>query len=469
MKKFYSTLIGVACLFFNTSIAQACTSEMVLKLNNNRGGVFANQTVTLTSLSDQKVYTVKSNAKGEALFTLPCDQRFDVAISNYPQKGEAKSSSYEGSRSTKNYTYGANMIQMRKDFAMTKEQEQVLDKKIELLPDTTRLKGSVMPPPRPLDNYASMSITLIGLDSKPLVKEQVTFTGRKRNKSIVGKTNSHGTLKLYLPKGDVYTVNFKYHNGYSIHEVQYSKGTSEARINIMYMGTVEFLRRKKVEEERVIEEKKQVAAALLLINNEFTADKIVSEVLNRNSWPDKLFISDVSSEMLPYATKLANWYKAHPEEKTNTQFVFFYNGANRANGRTSAAFHQTGKDFEELMGLILKVHAKVNVQTETNDIEGLIKDLGVANPYKEIVMLVDKDAHLRDCEYFTQLTKPVHIILCVNNRRVNPQHLRIAWLTKGSFHTLTEDITDIGKLIEGDTLTVEGVKYKIMGGQFVQL
>ena len=84
MKKNYSYLIILSLFFTGYLNAQDCSSTVNMKLNNiSNGGHFANQTVELTSTSSHKVYTETSNAKGEVSFSLPCDERFDVKISNY--------------------------------------------------------------------------------------------------------------------------------------------------------------------------------------------------------------------------------------------------------------------------------------------------------------------------------------------------------------------------------------------------
>jgi hypothetical protein len=471
MKKVFYLLV-LSIFFFSVSgAAQDCTSNVTLILNNTSGGFHAGQTVKLISLSDATEYDEKSDAKGQVVFALPCDQRFDVKIANYPYKGQVKSSSYNNSSSTMNYSYGPNMVENQKNFAMDDAQKKTVDMAINQLPDTTRIPGSTMRQPHDMENYATYDIILKGLDSKPLVGEMITFSGTERNKSFKGKTSSSGRVHLYLPKGDVYQVNFQYHSNYRIQEVKYSKGTATARIDIMYMGTKEFLRRKKEEEERAKAEKIRVAQALRKSNNEFTEDKVLETVLDRNfkKWEDKLIICDVSYEMMPYAAKLAEWYERNEAAEEHTQFVFFFNGIIRDGGTTTGTYHQTAQGYDSLIALIRDVHSNQKGKDAKYDIEGLINGDGVKNSYKDVLLIIDKDRTMYDYEQFMKLKIPVHIVLCVDPRRVNPQHLEVAWKTHGSIHTSTEDITDMGKYVEGDTLTIEGVKYQIMGGKFVQL
>lgn len=471
MKKCYTYVLALSCLIATSAQAQDCQSTVKLILFNiSSGGHFSGQTVELTSTKSDQVYKQTSDAKGEVTFLLPCDERFEVNISNYASKEEIiVTPARANSSSTRTYSYEADMIQKRKDFAMDETQKAVVDKAMANLPDTTFIKGSTMPTPRIMDNYSTLDITLIGLESQPLVGEQIVFTGTNRNKSFKAHTSAAGHVRVYLPKGDLYTINFKYHNGYQVKEIEYSKGTSNVRINIMYMGTKEYLRRKKEEEERMEREKKQAALALANGGREYTEDKVLETVMDRNKWTNKLLISDVSSEMLSYAMKLANWYHVNRKSDEITQFVLYYNGQLRKDSQSGSAFHMVSPNYDSLVKRINYVHANVGLEKAKYDIKGLIEGDGIAKTYDDVILFVDKDAHLYDYEYFIQLKAPVHVVLCVDPRRPNAQHLTIAWKTKGSVHTLGGDFTDIGKLREGDTFEIEGYKYRIMGGEFIHL
>jgi hypothetical protein len=48
-------------------------------------------------------------------------------------------------------------------------------------------------------------------------------------------------------------------------------------------------------------------------------------------------------------------------------------------------------------------------------------------------------------------------------------YLLIAWKTKGSIHTIEQDITDIAKMSEGQEIKIGNISYRIMGGEFVRL
>jgi hypothetical protein len=468
MKKHYFFLILLNFFFAEFAIAQDCESKVVMILNNiSTGGYFSGQKVQLISFSTNKVFTETSNAKGEVTFQLPCDERFDVKISNYAAKDEIKSPVRANSMSRRTYSYEADMAEKRLAAAMNAGQKSIVDKAIGKLPDTTFVNGSAMRPPSDLDNYSKLDITLIDLKSQPLSDEQIIFTGRNRNKSFKAVTSPSGHVLVYLPKGDIYNINFQYHKNYRIEELEYSIGTTVVRIDIQYMGTKEYLRRKKAEEERMAQEKKRAAAAIARGSREYEEDKVLETVMDRNNWTNKLLISDVSSEMLDYAKKLANWYIKNRKPGETTQFVLYNNQQRHGSTKPGNAFHLENPDFDELNKLIDYVYANKGLEGAKHDLKGLIVGDGIAKNYKDVILYVDKDAALHDYEYFKQLKAPVHVVLCVDPRRPNAQHLTIAWKMKGSVHTLSGDFTNIGKLVEGDTFEIEGYKYKIMGGEFV--
>ncbi|NOQ71772.1 MAG: hypothetical protein GQ574_07220 [Crocinitomix sp.] len=470
MTKLYVYVIILALTMLNSAFAQDCQSTIVIQLDNiTNGSLFSGQKVVLTSFRSKKVYTNTTDFKGEASFLLPCEEKFNVTISNYVGKIELMSPPYANSTSTQTFSYAADMLEKSKAFAMNDVQKKVVDRAITHLPDTTYAKAWIMRQPHDLENYSTLDITLIGLEKQFLEDEEIVFTGRKRNKSFKANTNAKGRARFYLPKGDIYNVNFKYHGNYSIEEVVYSKGTSSTRVEITYMGTKEFLRRKKAEEKRMELERQQALLAKAAGNAIYNGDLVLETVMNRNDWKNKLLITDVSYEMLAYALKLAIWYEANRKADQTTQFVLYNNGKKQQNSESGVAFHMVSPEYQTLVDKINYVYDNVGLETAAHSIEGLIAGDGIAKTYDDVILFVDKDAGLMDYEYFKQLKAPVHVVLCVDDRRANPQHLTIAWKTKGSVHSLSGDYTNIGQLVEGDTFEMEGAQYKIMGGEFVSI
>jgi len=86
-----------------------------------------------------------------------------------------------------------------------------------------------MPKPLIVDGFMQYFIIVKNLENKPLANEKIIVSGNKRNKHFKGETDATGKIQLYLPKGDVYTVNFKYHKNYYSHEIAYTIGTGTGK------------------------------------------------------------------------------------------------------------------------------------------------------------------------------------------------------------------------------------------------
>lgn len=491
-------VIGIQILFLTNFLsAQGCESQVTIKLNNIRGGVYANQSVSLKSLTDGKIFKQTSNAQGEVVFLLPCEQKFEVTIANYTRKNEITSPAHANSTSMRNFSYEPDMAKKDEQFAMSTEEKAAVDKAVLALPDTTFIQSSLMKKPLTIDLYSTYTITLKNLDSQPLVNEQLTITGTKNKKSFKGATNSKGTIVVYLPKGDVYSINFKYNKDFSSQEVAYSKGTATGGLNLMYLGTAEVERRKKIEEERIKAEEKRLAEEIasfkkwckeMKITEEEGhkrkireasgggPDTVVMAVMNRNKWSEKLIVCDLTGSMNPYANQLSAWYQLNYKKEKNLQFVFFNDGDDKPDGSkkigsTGGIYYQSSKGLDSLVFLMSKVRSRGNGgDCPENNMEALIKGVKMANPYKELVMIVDNNAPVKDLALLKDFKKPVHIILCgANHGFILLDYLKIAWKTKGSIHTIEEDLTKIASMLEGESITVGGITYRIMGGEFVRI
>ncbi len=508
---------------------QECKTTVNILLENIDGGLFTNKKVRFTKIGTSVSLESKSNYMGIASAQLDCGSRYELAIENYTRKEEIRTPERASGSVTFTYTYSHDMAEKDKIFAMTAEQKNKLESEIKLLPDTTIVKASKMIRPLNYTDYSSFHFKALGLDNKPLVEETVTFTGRTRNKSFQGKTNEMGEILVYLPKGDEYSINFLYNKNFAHKDIPFSQGTSDGFSEIQYIGTKEILRRKKLEEERIkaeeerlvreekefierckrekIEKEKAIKLELERAIKEKEEERIalaeakkkgveyvpkprvvyptyptrsdaqvVDKVLSRNNWTQKLIVCDVTGSMNPYVSQLVTWYQLNLAKEKNLQFVFFNDGDNKKDsektiGKTGGIYYKKATNIEDLISEVSFVSGKGSGgDCPENNMEALIKGTSMAAPYKELVMVADNQAPVKDIKLLLEFKKPVHIILCgANSGFVNADYLKIAWKTKGSVHTIEEDITKIASMLEGETIQIMGKKFKIMGGEFVQL
>ena len=108
-----------------------------------------------------------------------------------------------------------------------------------------------------------------------------------------------------------------------------------------------------------------------------------------------------------------------------------------------------------------------------NNIESIIKGLKQFPASKEIVMLVDNWADMRDYSMMSEVKLPVRVIVCGTDyygvkSPVNPQYLDLARRTGGSIHTIEEDLEDLARKKEGEEIVAGGLSYVIRAGRFVR-
>jgi hypothetical protein len=495
IKKFVALTIFLAHV---PGLLLACESTITLRLENNRGGFYAGQKVQLTSRADGKVYSALSDASGEATLSVPCLEMFDVKIANYTKKMEVEANA--GGRSTYTLSYAPDMLQKQKTLAMNDVEKSAVNKHFESLRDTIFMTTSVMPPPAKMDHYAWTVIDVKDLYGKPLVGETMVITGRQRKKNIKVPTDKSGRVLVYLPKGDTYDVNFKHHRNYFSSDVEYTKGTTDIKLQFSYLGTKEVERRMKEEADRIAAEEKRLkeereafeknCASLGLTLEEChrreaerwlkgeigSSDTVVSHVLKRNKWTDKLIVCDVTGSMDPYTAQVALWYRLNYLSDKNMQFVLFNDGdsksdASKVIGKTGGIYYSPSKGVDSLDRFMSYVRARGSGgDCPENNMEALIQGVKMTKqPFKELVMIADNNAPVKDISLLPSFNMPVHIILCGADGRIEPDYLKVAWKTKGTIHTIEEDILNLSRLSEGQQIKIGGVTYKIMGGEFVNL
>jgi hypothetical protein len=484
---------------FSTVKAQNCEATMIFVLENIKGGFHPNQTVKLINKVDGKIYSQKSNARGEAQLVVPCMEMYDLNITNYVKRVELESPERGSSRYT--FSYSATMVEDQKKLAMTKDEEAQLDQYFTALADTTVITGSIMPPPKTQpDYYAMFIISIKDIASKPLVNEEVILTGRRRNKSVKGTTDKNGRLISYLPKGDIYDVHFKYNKNYSSKDIEYTKGTTNVNSGYSYLGTKEIEKRRKEEEARIAAEEKRMkeereafekSCQTLGLSLEDcyrkererkireliqTSDTVVMEVLNRNNWTEKLIVCDVTGSMSEFAAQLLWWFKLNFNTEKNMQVVLFNDGDGKEDhlkktGETGGVHYTKPPSFDSLANFMTHVQSLgYGGLLPENNMEALVKAVKMASPFKELIMVADNRSPVRDMELLSSFKTPVRIIVCGSaDGYISPDYLKIAWKTKGSVHTMEQDFVNLARLSEGQSVVINGITYRIMGGEFVDV
>lgn len=202
-------------------------------------------------------------------------------------------------------------------------------------------------------------------------------------------------------------------------------------------------------------------------------DFVVQEVLERNNWTEMLIVSDLTGSMHPYTSQLLLWLKLNTMDDRIKQFLFFNDGnttpdLEKVIGNTGGLFHSRSKEYAEIERIASQcMLSGTGSDLAENDIEALLAGMKLCPDCKENILIADNFAPIRDYALLKKINKPVRVIICGGSEGVNIEYLNLARQTGGSVHLLEEDILNLMKLNEGETLKIGASEYIITDNQFV--
>ncbi len=204
-------------------------------------------------------------------------------------------------------------------------------------------------------------------------------------------------------------------------------------------------------------------------------DTVVNATFRRNmkNWDSVLIVQDVTGSMGPYTTQVMLWNRLNFSHSPSHDFLFFNDGDNKPDrdkviGKTGGLYYVHAHHIEEVEAKCDTAMRKGNGgDCAENNIEALLAAQKHLKGKKQLVMIADNNAPVKDIALLPYVKVPVHIILCgATGEGVNTDYLNIARATGGSIHTMEQDLSDLLRFSEGETLTLNGFRYKIQGGKF---
>lgn len=206
-----------------------------------------------------------------------------------------------------------------------------------------------------------------------------------------------------------------------------------------------------------------------------TLNQVVYNVLKRHNkdWKNKLIVADLTGSMYPYGQQISTWQKLHFLKDTLSQhFVFFNDGDHKRDdekkiGATGGLYHCKARNMEELIATMeLTIKKGQGGDAPENVIEAIIYGLNKSGKVDDVVLIADNWAKARDIKMLARVKVPVHVILCgvYEGMEINEDYLNIAYKTKGSLHTIEQDITNLMKQSSGKKFNINGVDYIIKNG-----
>lgn len=202
----------------------------------------------------------------------------------------------------------------------------------------------------------------------------------------------------------------------------------------------------------------------------------VLTVFDRNkNWKKMAVINDLTGSMSPYAAQIIIWHKLNKKKRQPEMYVFFNDGDKKSTeekkiGKTGGIYYKkvkTEKELGKLMGQTLD--GGFGGDGPENDIEAVLFALTHCDECKDIILIADNYSDIRDMELIKKIKKPVHVILCGANDGIHTQYLRLARETGGSIHTIEDDINNLIKLSDGETIKIGARTYLLKDGKFTVL
>lgn len=197
-------------------------------------------------------------------------------------------------------------------------------------------------------------------------------------------------------------------------------------------------------------------------------DTTVYTIFNRNTdWNNIVIVSDVTASMSKYTAQLMTWYKKQIDSNQVDEFVFFNDGNRKANAlkrisKTGGIYRTKATDFKTVAKVMKETMMRgTGGDIQENDVEALIEAQLLCRDSSELILIADNISDMRDFDLFMQLNRPVRIIICGNPNAINVQYLELARRTKGSIHTVENDVYDLHILENEDEIRIGDAIYEI--------
>ncbi len=205
-------------------------------------------------------------------------------------------------------------------------------------------------------------------------------------------------------------------------------------------------------------------------------DSLILKIMKRNDWKDMTVVGDFTGSMSPYIGELLLWYNLtiNKSKEEVDAFVFFNDGNTKADaekkiGKTGGIYYTEENELDSvLQTAVTTIENGFGGDIPENDIEALLFAQDKFKESENFILVADNLANMRDVALIEKLEKPVRIIICGVSRVINTEYLNLALKTKGSIHTIEEDIDDmLLEIKEGEIINLGGNEYMLKDGRFI--
>lgn len=202
------------------------------------------------------------------------------------------------------------------------------------------------------------------------------------------------------------------------------------------------------------------------------------QALDRNidKWKNIVIVCDITTSMFPYTTQVFDWMMENTDNKTIKGIVFFTDcdslGHQTRGKLPGKMFSVRKKDELVLWDTMFAAinNTENNKDKPENNIEALLYAQKQFPDADEIVMIADNSSEVKDMRSLEKIKKKVHVILCGETYQKNyafqSDFVEIVKKTKGSIHTVEDDIENVSKVKEMSVVRVGNVYFRFHKGKF---
>ena len=212
----------------------------------------------------------------------------------------------------------------------------------------------------------------------------------------------------------------------------------------------------------------------VLKGKDILRDSTYIKVMNRNKWQDVAIVNDFTSSMSPYIAEVLVWHSLNIQKRISliNGYTFFNDGNTTPDdkkiiGKTGGIYNTSSQNLDSILNTAVNtIEHGGGGDNEENNVEALIEAQKQFPKARGLVMVADNWANMRDTALISQVKLPVKVVLCGALSTINTQYIDLAYRTKGSIHTIEEDIVDLRKITEGKVIIINKKRYRLIKGSF---
>lgn len=195
------------------------------------------------------------------------------------------------------------------------------------------------------------------------------------------------------------------------------------------------------------------------------ADTVVFSVFHRVDWKNMVVVADITGSMTPYTAQTFLLLKDTAQLQRVQKVVYFNDGDRKDDkrkkvGNTGGIYTVDAKNYDEVHRVGLQaIRGGSGGDLVENDIEAILEAIKACPTCEEVVLIADNRVNPRDVALLSEVSRPIHIIICSMGGCLNVEYLNIAYKTGGSLHFLDGDVEDLSQYVMGDKITIGGVEY----------